>query len=70
MGQIRKVVPQIGSYGAEGDFFEEAWSDAFWGSSYARLADVKAKYDPEDLFIVHHGVGSERWSTDGFTKEK
>ncbi|MEX0409263.1 FAD-binding oxidoreductase [Aquibium sp. LZ166] len=70
MGQIRKVVPQIGSYGAEGDFFEEAWSDAFWGSSYARLANVKAKYDPEDLFIVHHGVGSERWSTDGFTKKK
>ena len=25
------------------------------------------KYDPDGLFFVHHGVGSERWSADGFT---
>jgi hypothetical protein len=31
------------------------------------LAKVKAKYDPHGLFFVHHGVGSERWSEDGFT---
>ena len=24
--------------------------------------------DPEGLFVVHHGVGSERWSPDGFTR--
>jgi len=29
---------------------------------------VKAKYDPEGLFFVHHGVGSEGWSEDGFTR--
>jgi hypothetical protein len=29
---------------------------------------VKDQYDPEGLFFVHHGVGSERWSADGFTK--
>jgi hypothetical protein len=29
---------------------------------------VKDKYDPDGLFFVHHGVGSERWSPDGFTK--
>ena len=29
---------------------------------------VKAKYDPEGLFFVHHGVGSEAWSADGFTR--
>ena len=22
----------------------------------------------DDLFIVHHGVGSEHWSADGFTR--
>jgi hypothetical protein len=29
---------------------------------------VKAKYDPEGLFFVHNGVGSEQWSPDGFTR--
>jgi hypothetical protein len=29
---------------------------------------VKKKYDPSGLFIVHHGVGSEEWSADGFTR--
>lgn len=68
MTDVRKILPGIASYVAESDFFEEAWSDAFWGSNHARLSGIKDKYDPGDLFIVHHGVGSERWSADGFTR--
>ena len=33
-------------------------------------AQVKDKVDPEGLFFVHHGVGSEDWSPDGFTRLK
>jgi hypothetical protein len=29
---------------------------------------VKKKYDPNGLFFVHHGVGSEEWSADGFIR--
>jgi hypothetical protein len=29
---------------------------------------VKNRYDPDGLFFVHHGVVSERWSADGFTR--
>ena len=29
---------------------------------------MKARYDPDGLFFVHHGVGSEEWSDDGFTR--
>ncbi len=33
-----------------------------------RLDEIKHKYDPTGLFIVHNGVGSEGWSRDGFTR--
>jgi hypothetical protein len=29
---------------------------------------VTRRYDPDDLFFVHHGVGSKAWSPDGFTQ--
>lgn len=68
MGEVRRLVPNPGSYVAESDFFEEHWQDAFWGANYPRLLTVKNRYDPDGLFFGHHGVGSERWSGDGFTK--
>jgi hypothetical protein len=62
------AAPAAGSYVSESDFFEPDWARAFWGPNYARLLRVKERYDPDGLFIVHHGVGSERWSPDGFTR--
>jgi hypothetical protein len=50
------------------DFFEPDWARASWGPNNARLLRVKETYDPDGLFIVHHGVGSERWSPDGFSR--
>ena len=68
MAALLKVAPEAGSYVAESDYFEPAWQAAFWGTNYTRLAAVKRKYDPDGLFFVHHGVGSEMWSADGFTR--
>jgi hypothetical protein len=68
MAELRKVVPEPGSYVSESDFFEKQWQRAFWGGNYGRLLSIKNKYDPDGLFIVHHGVGSEAWSADGFTR--
>lgn len=62
------AAPNAGSYVSESDFFERRWQQAFWGANYARLRDVKRRYDPDGLFVVHHGVGSEDWSDDGFTR--
>ncbi|HTA37718.1 MAG TPA: BBE domain-containing protein, partial [Candidatus Acidoferrales bacterium] len=68
MDELRAVAPANGSYVSESNYFEKRWQQSYWGTNYPRLAAVKAKYDPHGLFVVHNGVGSERWSADGFTK--
>ena len=67
--ELLKVAPQAGSYVSESNYFNNNWSHAFWGANYTRLKAVKRKYDPEGLFFVHHGVGSEEWSSDGFERK-
>ena len=68
MDEIRKLLPRVGSYVWETDYFQPHWQEAFWGENYDRLLAVKSKYDPDGLFFLHHGVGSEDWSADGFTR--
>ena len=68
MQELRAVAGQTGSYVSESNYFEPRWQQAYWGNNYARLADIKRKYDPNGLFVVHNGVGSEQWSADGFTR--
>jgi FAD/FMN-containing dehydrogenase len=68
MNELRKIAPDAGAYVAESNFFEASWQHAFWGTNYPKLQAVKKKYDPQGLFFVHHGVGSEEWSADGFTR--
>ncbi|HEY3799776.1 MAG TPA: FAD-binding protein [Caulobacteraceae bacterium] len=68
MREVRAVAPDTGAYVNECDYFQPDWQRAFWGPHYQRLLAVKRRYDPTGLFTVHHGVGSEGWSTDGFTR--
>jgi FAD/FMN-containing dehydrogenase len=68
MSKLRKLTPRPASYVWETDYFEPNWQDSFWGDNYPRLRAIKQKYDPEGLFFLHHGVGSEDWSADGFTR--
>lgn len=68
IAELRTVAPDSGSYVSESNYFNASWQDDYWGSRYPRLRAVKAQYDPDGLFFVHHGVGSEAWSEDGFTR--
>ena len=70
MEHFKKMVPVKGSYLNETDYFEENWQESFWGSNYKKLLAIKNTYDPDGLFFTHHGVGSEAWSADGFTRVK
>ncbi len=66
--ELRKIVPDAGSYVSESSYFNACWQTAFWGANYPRLREVKTRYDPDGLFFVHHGVGSEEWNADGFER--
>jgi FAD/FMN-containing dehydrogenase len=68
MAALRSAAPETGAYVNECDYFQANWQKAFWGPNYPRLLSIKRRYDPNGLFTVHHGVGSEDWSPDGFTK--
>ncbi|HEX5258280.1 MAG TPA: FAD-binding oxidoreductase [Sphingomicrobium sp.] len=65
---IRAAAPNAGSYMSECDYFLPDWKRASWGPHWPRLEAIKRRYDPDGLFVVHHGVGSDRWSSDGFRR--
>jgi FAD/FMN-containing dehydrogenase len=68
MNELRRLAPDAGAYVSESNYFQPRWQSAFWGSNYPKLAEVKKRYDPAGLFYMWHGVGSEQWSEDGFTR--
>ena len=51
-----------------GRYFQTDWKRAYWGANYPRLLAVRQRYDPDGLFFIRHGVGSEGWSDDGFVR--
>jgi FAD/FMN-containing dehydrogenase len=59
MDVIRALAPGAGAYVNEADYFEPDWQASFWGANYPRLREIKQRYDPANIFRVHHGVGSE-----------
>ncbi|WP_313341092.1 FAD-binding protein [Stenotrophomonas sp.] len=67
---LRTVLPAAPTYVSECDFFQRDWQQAFWGPHYPRLLAAKRHYDPDGLFVIHHGVGSEDWSADGFERRR
>ena len=68
INELRRMAPEAGAYVSESNYFQQNWQTAFWGSNYPKLAQVKKHYDPDGLFYMWHGVGSEEWSADGFTR--
>jgi FAD/FMN-containing dehydrogenase len=68
MNRLRAVAGQTAAYVSESNYFEQGWQHSYWGANYPRLAAIKRRYDPDGLFFVHNGVGSEGWSRDGFTR--
>ena len=65
---LKALQPDTGAYLNEADAEEPDFRRAFWGSNYPRLAAVKKRWDPDGLFIVRAGVGSEEWDEEGICR--
>lgn len=44
--------------------YEFNWKKSFFGTHYDKLRAIKEKYDPESLFLVYEGIGSDEWDGD------
>ena len=60
--------PGSAAYSNEADVREPDFQTTFFGPNFARLSDIKNKYDPAGLFIVGAGVGSENWDAEGLCR--
>jgi len=56
MEPLRRLTPGAGSYVSETSYHAEDWQAAYWGGHYQRLAQIKRKYDPGNVFRGHHTV--------------
>lgn len=45
--------------GRQANPFQPDWQDHFWGSNYARLAELKKKWGPEGIFYAISTPGTE-----------
>ena len=44
--------------------YEFDWKKSFFGTHYDKLQAIKRKYDPDSLFVVYEGIGSDEWDAD------
>ncbi|KAH7493688.1 hypothetical protein FOMA001_g160 [Fusarium oxysporum f. sp. matthiolae] len=58
---LRELDLAQGVYLNEANSIEPDWQWSFWGPNYARLRDIKVRYDPEGLLWCPQCVGSEDW---------
>ncbi|KAK1228963.1 hypothetical protein PQX77_008003 [Marasmius sp. AFHP31] len=58
---LEELEPGTGSYVNEGSLYEPNPKWTYFGDHYDKLLEIKDQYDPNGLFVVASGVGSDRW---------
>jgi len=59
---MKALKPDTGVYLNEASTNQTNWKQAFWGSNYDRLSEIKTKYDPNGLFWVTPGVNADHFA--------
>jgi len=62
--RLEPISPGSATYMNEASLHEPDFRKSFFGSHYGRLQSIKHKYDPNSMFLVAEGVGSEDWNGD------
>ncbi|KAF9448149.1 hypothetical protein P691DRAFT_792871 [Macrolepiota fuliginosa MF-IS2] len=62
--RLEPISPDSATYMNEASLYEPDFRKSFFGSHYGRLRSIKHKYDPNSMFLVAEGVGSEDWNRD------
>lgn len=60
----REWAPDTGAYINEANPFNTEWKHDYFGATYDRLLQIKARYDPTNSLFIQAGVGSDSWSYD------
>ncbi len=55
---LRDLLPDSGTYSPQTNYFQSNAAQAQWGSQYPKLLAIKRRWDPNNLFRVHNGVGN------------
>ncbi|GLB08246.1 hypothetical protein AtubIFM57258_004134 [Aspergillus tubingensis] len=67
---LASIDPEGGCvYFNEADPEQRDFQNAFWGRHYGRLRQIKSQWDPDGLFMVRNGVGSEGWDVESMCKK-
>ena len=67
MDEIRKLTPRVGVLRLGDRLFPVRLAGRLLGRKLSAAARDQAEVRPDGLFFLHHGVGSEDWSEDGFS---
>lgn len=66
---LKRLEPgRMGAYANEADADEPDFGESFWGVNYPHLKEIKRYFDPDGIFIVRKGVGSEEWDAEGMCR--
>ncbi|PSN61576.1 FAD/FMN-containing isoamyl alcohol oxidase-like protein MreA [Corynespora cassiicola Philippines] len=58
---LREAGPNGAAYVNEGDLNEPNWQEAYWGSNYPKLLELRKKWDPAGVFYTQTTPGTEDW---------
>ncbi|KAJ3494162.1 hypothetical protein NLJ89_g10865 [Agrocybe chaxingu] len=58
------ITTDSAAYLNEASLYEKDFKKSFFGSHYPKLRSIKAKYDPQSLFVVPRGVASDEWDSE------
>ncbi|GAP85609.1 putative FAD FMN-containing isoamyl alcohol oxidase [Rosellinia necatrix] len=61
MPPLAAALPNGGAYLNEADVQQPDFQSVFYGAHYPKLLNIKKRYDPDSLFYVKTGVGSDVW---------